>query len=268
MKKTDIEKQLQKDLSASTPSDFDAVWNKCTTPASEEKELIPELVPATAHNGKSASAPSRKTISVAAIITAFLLCLAAILCITLLKKSGNGYLLPSQSGYFIIDVNPSLRIDYDKRGVVTSARGLNPDGEALIDGLSLDGLTYDKATDAVFDRCVSNGYFSTEYDDNAILVTASKESGEKDEQMTEEINKLLKQKFEDKKMSGVVISDVDNSKGQKEAEKYGISGQKYELIARYIDMGGSLDESQYATVTIRELYSLMTKLDKTSKDKN
>ena len=268
MKKSDIEKQLKKDLSASAPSDFNSVWDKCVTPSADGKEKDVELAPAWEQGGREMSIRSRKAISVTAVAVALLLCLVVILCLTLPRNSGDDLFLPSQSGYFVIDINPSVQVNYNTNGIVTSAKGLNGDGEELLSSLELEGITYDKAVEEIFDACELRGYFSSERDDNAILITASKDTGEKDEKMTAEINKKFMQKFEDKNMKGVVISDVENSKWQNEADKYGINGQKYELIMRYINMGGTLDESEWRTITIRELYSLISNFKDDSKDKN
>ena len=50
MKKSDIERQLKKDLQAAAPSDFDAVWKKCRhdlpekeTEEEHEKEAEPKF---------------------------------------------------------------------------------------------------------------------------------------------------------------------------------------------------------------------------------
>ena len=52
MKKSDIERQLKKDLQAAAPSDFDAVWKKCRhdLPEKETEEEF-EFVPAVAAAG-------------------------------------------------------------------------------------------------------------------------------------------------------------------------------------------------------------------------
>ena len=42
-----------------------------------------------------------------------------------------------------------------------------------------------------------------------------------------------------------------------EAEKYGITAQKYGLILSYLALGGTLAEEKYATVSIREVYALL-----------
>ena len=258
MKKSDIERQLKKDLQAAAPSDFDAVWKKCRhdLPEKETEEEF-EFVPAVAaagggEAGRSGRAGKR---TLACILAAVIFCFAALF--TLLGaalgwfRGGDDFVIPGSDGYFIFDINPSVELSYDKTGRVTGAEGLNEDGEVLLYGLDLQGKTYDEAADVLFKRCVKLGYFASGREDNAVLVSAVLSEGGRDETMTAEMKGLLSEAFAANKIRGVVITGVENAQLEEAAQKYGIDAQKYALILSYLALGGSLEEAEYSSVSVR-----------------
>ena len=82
--------------------------------------------------------------------------------------------------------------------------------------------------------------FLAERDNNAVLASATSDNGERDEKMTGEIKRLFASEFSKKKIRGVVITGVQGSELDAEANEYGIDSQKYALILSYLDMGGEL----------------------------
>lgn len=83
--------------------------------------------------------------------------------------------------------------------------------------------------------------------------------------MTAEMKKLLSEAFVSNKIPGVVITGVENPALSAEAAKYGIDAQKYELILAYLALGGKIKDSEYASVSVRELYAEISKLQKKNK---
>ena len=258
MKKSDIERQLKKDLDDSAPSDFDALRKKCAISDFEDaKEPVPEFALATADGGSTGG--GRKTVRAVAWLTAAVLFLSCVLIALLWGLSGRtGPILPVSDGYFLFDINPSVEVSYDKKGRVKSARGLNEDGEVLLYGAELAGKNYEEAAEILFDRCVKLGYFSASRENNAVLVSASLSEGGKDEKMTLEMKKLLSEEFSSNKIRGVVITGVDNPDLEREAAKYGIDAQKYALIQTYLALGGKLAEEEYKNIPVRDLYSFIS----------
>ena len=92
MKKSDIERQLKKDLQAAAPSDFDAVWKKCRhdLPEKETEEEF-EFVPAVAaagggEAGRSGRAGKR---TLACILAAVIFCFAALSPFSARRSAGS-----------------------------------------------------------------------------------------------------------------------------------------------------------------------------------
>ena len=256
MKRSDIERQLKNDLQAATPSDFDTLWAKCNaaTPANtRETERVLALATASANKangGNSHGGFSAGRVRLVAILTAIILALGVFFGAAM-GWFGGGKL---DKGYFIFDINPSVEVDYDENGKVTSAEGLNEDGKVLLCGVELVGKTYEEAAKALVDGCVKLGYFSAARQDNAVLVSATKEKGGADEEMTMRMKALLADTFTEKKMCGVVITGVDDPTLKDEAQSHGVDAQKYALIYAYLQMGGELCEAEYSQISIRELY--------------
>lgn len=260
MKRSDIEKQLKNDLQAATPSDFDTLWAKCSaTEPKQTRETESALALATARvgtNGANANGGNGRNgfgagrVRWIAILTAVILALGVFFGAAM-GWFGGGKL---EKGYFIFDINPSVEVDYDENGNVTSAEGLNEDGKVLLCGVELVGKTYEEAAKALFEGCVKLGYFSAARQDNAVLVSATKEKGGADEEMTKRMKSLLADTFTEKKMCGVVITGVDDPALKDEAQSHGVDAQKYALIYAYLQMGGELAQADYATISIRELY--------------
>lgn len=254
MKKRSIERQLKKEIESTSPADFSAVFARCekTTIAQTEEVLI-----GTSVGGEEVRSPHRKTKLTAVILAGFFVLSLAVgfliggICGAFENK------LKFTKGYFVLDINPSVEVAYNEEGVVTSAVGLNDDGKALLVGLALTDKSYQAAADILFERCYAMGYFARGREDNAMLVTALTEDGEKDTAMTDAIRGALANGFIKNKLCGVVITGVSNSTLEEGAKDYGINAQKYGLILSYLALGGDLEQDRYSTVSVRELYALI-----------
>ncbi len=254
MKKRSIERQLKKEIESISPADFSTMFARCEKSKLAQTEEV--LVGATA-DGSNTHSSRRKTRFTALILAGFL---ALSLAVGFLIGGICGIFeskLKFSKGYFVLDVNPSVEVAYNEEGVVTSAVGLNDDGKALLIGLELTDKSYQEAADILFERCYAMGYFARGREDNAMLVTALSEDGEKDAAMTDAIRGALANSFIKNKLRGVVIAGISNPNLEAGAKEYGINTQKYGLILSYLALGGVLEEDRYATVSVRELYTLI-----------
>lgn len=264
MKKSDIEKRLKSDLQSATPANFDAVWKRCeradvAVGGLRESATEKTLVVAGAQGGTRRI--GGRSFGFAALALAFVLAVAIIFGAAAGLFGGGSWKM--SKGYLLLDINPSVEIDYDETGNVTGVVGLNNDGKVLLYGLEddLTGKTYEEVLATLFDRCIQLGYFSADYDTNAVLVSAtSTDKGALDKEMTELVRTWLSEKFVDKKICGVAIAGKENNSLKNEAAQYGVNIQKYELICEYLALAKALgedvaiEESEYATISIRELY--------------
>lgn len=254
MKRSTLKRQLNKDISSASRSDFSKVMEKCK---GEDKG---ERVAVLAHSGERAERSSIIKYLLGAL--AILLMIGAVVFMLLDKPTEQAPNAPASpisppktsGGYFVIDINPSIKISYNESGVVTGTEALNEDADVLLVNLSLEGKTPEEAIDAIFDKCIQLGYFSAERENNAVMASALTEGGERDEAMTEQVKKHFSNQFSKKKIRGVVITGVQNSALDEQAGKYGIDSQKYALILEYKELGGELAEDMYDDISISELY--------------
>lgn len=245
MRRTEIENQLKKELSVSSHSDFSKIITKCQG-KSGNGVSVSEL--ALADGG------TRGRLGwISAIFGAFILVTLAMFFI--LYDFG---VKPSSSGYFVIDINPSIKIAYDENGLVTEVVPLNEDASVLLVDLDLTSKKPDEAVDLLFEKCIQLGYFSPERENNAVLASATTDNGEKDEKMTEYVKELFSDKFSKKQMLGVVITGIENEELNAQASEFGIDSQKYALILSYSELGGALEPEKYSSVSISELYQMIS----------
>ncbi|MBO5357448.1 MAG: hypothetical protein J6A95_06730 [Clostridia bacterium] len=257
MKIKDVEKQIKNKIEAHSPS-FESVLSKCknnTEDLPKEKCLVPVM----------AGAPTRLQASRSVVKYALSAILVAILAIIIIFMFLPPRTNEFTGGYFVIDINPSFEISYDKNGNVLAVTALNEDAEVLLYELELNGKSYTEAIELIVDNCVTLGYLSPQREDNAILTTAISEQGVKDEKMTEKIKDIFSNTLTQKNVTGKVLTGVYDEELNKEAEKYGIDGQKLSLIQKYIEVGGEIVEEQYSEITIRELYHSIAEKEKNNK---
>lgn len=251
-----IEKALRNEIKKSARTDFSKISIQCGINkenfSNKEKRLV------LADGGERSSAIKRNTI----LLLVVLIC-AISLCTIITKLSSKPY--QASKGYFVIDINPSLEICYDEKGMVTSVNPLNEDAEILLLSLDFSENHYTDAVKTIVNSCIELGYISPDRADNAIMTTAASEDGFKDEYMTNEIKKAFSTEFSNRKILGVVITGVENPELKKEAEKFGIDAQKYALINEFISLGGAIGEDEYTEISIRELYKAIYEREKENK---
>jgi|GEM_PF-1363499 len=255
MKNQEIEKLIRDDLRQSAPDDFAAVRSR-VTPRAEEKAVEFSRQPAYATQGaqgaQGGGAGKGLWKRLLAIGLAFLVLASAI--IILITQFVGGKKI--DAGYFVIDVNPSIQISYDEDGIVTEAEGLNLDGKTLLVDTQLVGKDYGSAIEEVFDRCVTLGYFNASRDNNAILVSANKSTGGSDATLLDDVKQKFTSLFSGNGMQGAVLTGAEETQSLTQAaEAYGIDAQKYALITSALALGVSIDEAEYATLSISALYA-------------
>lgn len=255
MKKTDIEKLLREDLSKSAPDDFRSVQQRII-PREEEKCVEFAVEPAYAAQGADGQTGGERKnplMRMLALGLAFLLTvsLAVVLIVQLL---GGVSKIPA--GYLVIDVNPSVEIFYDENGKVTQTEGLNRDGKTLLCDTQLTGKDYREAVEILFERCVRLGYFNSARDNNAVLVSANKNEGGFDDTRTAETQQRFTRLFSDQGMKGMVLTGVEETQAlAAAAAAYGVDAQKYALIVAAKGLGVQIDEGEYSSVAVRDLYA-------------
>ena len=136
MKKREIEKRIKKELSVSSHSDFSVIMERC----GNEKRPSGVLAPVIGNDTE------KKDSKLKYILWLFGIFILICLMVTVMLFHGEDNVpFDNTSGYFIIDINPSVRISYDASGLVTEVSALNEDAEVLLVGTDLTGKTPSEA---------------------------------------------------------------------------------------------------------------------------
>lgn len=89
-----------------------------------------------------------------------------------------------------LTINPQVRIDVDRRSVARGLEGVNPDGQALVEGYDWKGKQLNQVTDELIDRAVAMGYLAP---GGAITIDLEAE----DEIWAEQTNRQLREHLEE-----------------------------------------------------------------------
>lgn len=89
-----------------------------------------------------------------------------------------------------LTINPQVRIDVDRQSVARGLEGVNPDGQALVEGYDWKGKHLDQVTDELIDRAVDMGYLAP---GGAITIDLEAE----DEDWTRQTNQALQTHLEE-----------------------------------------------------------------------
>ncbi|MBQ7907753.1 MAG: hypothetical protein IJ309_07290 [Clostridia bacterium] len=242
-----FEKMLKSDIKGSNTGSLDSIKARLDL---DSGEIEPVLA---MNNGQT---KTQGRLSYLKVIIPVLLALVVAIAIYIIMPRDRG-----QSRFLIVDINPSFEIEYSADGKVVGVYPYNEDAEVVLANTSIKDCGLDSAVSQLFDKCVSLGYIGTDREDNAVLVSAVDEKGNKNEELTKEIKALFTKEFSTKKILGVVITGIVDSSLEKEASDHGVDVQKYAYIKEYIDMGGALDK-EYKDVSIREIRSLIYEKEK------
>lgn len=156
-----------------------------------------------------------------------------------------------------LDVNPSLEIQVNKKDQVLDVVPLNPDGEAILDGMNLYKTDLDVAVNALIGSMVQNGYI-TELS-NTILVSVSNKDTDKADQIKESIVLDIRETLSQSDISADIYEQkVSETKDVQEiAKKYGISVGKASFLLKLTQQDSSLSLEELAQMSMEEIAKII-----------
>lgn len=190
--------------------------------------------------------------SLAAACCAVVLCLGILLPIYLSGGEGGGK--PRVSAYSVtIQVNPSIRLDFDEHDIVTRQYGLNEDGVLFLHKENYVGQTVDEATEAVVQKLGKHGFLNG----NAVKVCVKDGKGNDYDSKQSAVAKTMEKYLTALGSGSVSFLDEDEFKKLEDDFKDKNLGE-YEksLIERYKNTVLELAKEKEATM--RNLISLVS----------
>lgn len=155
---------------------------------------------------------------------------ASICCVLIFAVGIFGFysVYTSPASYVSIDINPSIELVLNRFNVVIESNAYNDDGEAIVENVDVNNLSYEKAIDKLLESEEFSGYFEKDYE---LVFTVISDNQE--ELITGIENTRCYQKYG----SACVAADYET---REEAQEYGMSFGKYkayqELLNYYPDM--------------------------------
>ncbi len=152
-----------------------------------------------------------------------------------------------------IDVNPSVALNVNRFGKVSSVEYLNEDAEKALNGIKLKGLSAEDALEKMITAYNENGYF----DSNAeIYISAVSEKNKNADKLLAKLSERAE------KIKGNRNYSVNTAKltaeDRAEANEYGISPGKYRVIEQVIEKHPSYTVEDLKDKSMAELKDMLT----------
>ncbi|OPX86345.1 MAG: Anti-sigma-I factor RsgI [Pelotomaculum sp. PtaB.Bin104] len=160
--------------------------------------------------------------------------------------------VPPAAAYLTLDINPSVELGVAADRQVVLARGLNSEGEALLQEIQVLKLDVHEAVERIVAQAISD-QFLVETGENVILVTMT--TGQ-DEEPLADVNGIYEsvknQLVISQVSTDVIIEPVDSSVRQ-EAEKTGLSTGRYILLQNTAKKGVEISPSEIKSISLGKL---------------
>lgn len=228
----DLELHIDRAVRAMTPDRAEEIWNRPCREASGDEWYL----------DRSASALRRRSRTAAVLGAAAVLFLAGFL-VLFMKYIHAGTTV-------CLDINPSVTLSLNAQGTVRSAKGVNPEGKALLAGVHPEGREVRDAVRELVEAADAEGYFPQ--DEGLVLISVESRDAEAGEQLRHELG-MLAQELLDGKGGGVFCQSLAATDTERKlAEKQQITPGKAALVLTAAK-AAALDADELAGLPLREL---------------
>ena len=235
----ELERRLEKALSAAAPDDLDGVLSRC---AARKGTVIPMK--------RATTGKFWKTLAAA--------------CLVLVLAGGGGayyYQANAVASVVSLDVNPSIELNINKHEKVLSATPMNEEGADILDGMDLKGTQADVAMYAIIGSLLQHGYVDELA--NSILITVEDKDIQRGEKLQAELTAQADAAMTNAQVNGAILSQTLSMSDDltAKAEAYGISAGKAALIQAVVDAShGTKTFESLVGLTINELNLLYSSI--------
>lgn len=228
----DLELHIDRAVRAMTPDRAEEIWNRPCREASGDEWYL----------DRSASALRRRSRTAAVLGAAAVLFLAGFL-VLFMKYIHAGTTV-------CLDINPSVTLSLNAQGTVRSAKGVNPEGKALLAGVHPEGREVRDAVRELVEAADAEGYFPK--DEGLVLISVESRDTEAGEKLRYELG-MLAQELLNGKGGGVFCQSLAATDAERKlAEKQQITPGKAALVLRAAK-AAALDADELAGLPLREL---------------
>ena len=152
-----------------------------------------------------------------------------------------------------IDVNPSVALNVNRFGKISSVEYLNEDAEKALNGIKLKGLSAEDALEKMIDAYDDAGYFENEAE---IYISAVSEKNKNADKLLAKLSERAEKIKGNKNYS--VNTTKPTAEDKAEADEYGISPGKYRIISEIIEKHPSYTVEDLKDKSMAELKDMLT----------
>ena len=159
---------------------------------------------------------------------------AASAAVLLLACTTSAWAYYTPYSYVSLDVNPSIEFSLNRFNIVLSAKGVNDDGEEILNGLHLGNLKYLPIEDAItqtVDQISEQGYFDGETG-GGIVLAVSAEDEDKAEALAGQLQETVEQENEENSDTVEVETVSVGLERVQEARELGVTPGKLNLVEK------------------------------------
>ncbi len=242
MTEREIEKRLKTAVEDSTPDVLDGILSELKPQSGKVKIM------------KNNRKVLRGVIGVAA---AFVLVLGGIFAGRMIEHTNVGtddiYLSDKVVSTVTFDVNPSIELGLSDQNTVINAYPLNDEAKDVLGDMDFSDISLDMAVNVVVGSMVRKGYISEL--SNSILISIDPVDEKTGEQLKTDLEKNVEELLSLGEYEGAVLSQIvkRNKNLSENAEKYGITLGKAQLIEKIISADNRYKFENLVGLTINEL---------------
>lgn len=159
-----------------------------------------------------------------------------------------------------IDVNPSIELEISKTKKVVKANPLNEGGVKILDNMDLKGVSLDIAVNALTGTMVKYGFLTG--DDANVLITVQNSNLTTNEEIKKLVTTTIEDSLQGYEVTATVMNQTIKNDKINDVEQFSkannISYGKALFITNLIKKDASLNASELATMSIREISALIT----------
>lgn len=162
--------------------------------------------------------------------------------------------------YVTIDINPQIEFALNKNYEVKKVISLNEDGDMLLGGLKLVGLSIEEATKLVLEDAVKMGYIDEFKSKNRIDVTAYADDEAIRQRIEEKVSTASIKYLKEKNIFHSVIKTRISDELKNTANQRKVSYGKILLIEKAYSLDNSLDKEKLMKSSIKEIQEKINKI--------
>ncbi|MBQ0026923.1 MAG: PepSY domain-containing protein [Lachnospiraceae bacterium] len=153
----------------------------------------------------------------------------------------------------MLDVNPSIEIQVNKKEKVLDVKPLNEDAKVVVGEMDFDGSSLDVTINALIGSMLRNGYISKAA--NSILVSVDNDDPAAGQAMQTKLMSEINEILESGNVQGAVLGQTvsNDDEIQKLADKYGITTGKAKLIRQITKQNTFYTFEDLVSLSINEL---------------